>query len=440
MITSKLSHPSFTAQLAYKNWLAEVKLRLWYMWHWLNDAILRLICLLLRPFLYRTNANSKDFNLQNVRRVLVVSLDGIGDIVILTAFLRELKRNLPDAKITFLVKPPANQLVELCPYIDEVYTLVTNKPSAYRQWVAQMGALLPKLWAAKFDLAILPRWDIDIDYNAPILYLSGATQRIGYAENVTPNKQKFNHGYNRFFTQTITDTSVQHEAQRAFNLLRFMNGQVVEEQLEICLGAADENFAKQIINQQDNAPVGLLIALNPGARELKRMWPVDNFIEIAIWLQATYQAKLLIVGGEDERYLGEKLKSISPADTIIDLTGKTTLRQLCAIFKYCTLYLGNDTGPMHLAVAAGTPVIEISCHPHTGSYLHQNSPIRFGPWQVPTIVLQPETALPPCTNGCEADEAHCIKQVTLQQVKQALITQIANSPIGQSHDHYIKSN
>ena len=105
---------------------------------------------------------------------------------------------------------------------------------------------------------------------------------------------------------------------------------------------------------------------------------------------------------------------------IINVVGKATLRQTGAFLKRCHLYVGNDAGPMHLAVAAGVPVIEISCHPLDGSQWHPNSPKRFGPWGVLHRVLQPLNALVPCSEGCIADRAHCILDISVEQVKQAI--------------------
>jgi lipopolysaccharide heptosyltransferase II len=103
------------------------------------------------------------------------------------------------------------------------------------------------------------------------------------------------------------------------------------------------------------------------------------------------------------------------------VAGKTTLRQTAAVLKYCKLFIGNDTGPMHLASAVGVPVIEISAHPRDGSLSHHNSPYRFGPWGIPAIGLQPKTARPPCQGACTAQEAHCIRNVSVDQVKKTIL-------------------
>jgi heptosyltransferase-2 len=77
---------------------------------------------------------------------------------------------------------------------------------------------------------------------------------------------------------------------------------------------------------------------------------------------------------------------------------------------------------MHLAAAANVPVVEISCHPKFGGAVHANSPVRFRPWGVRHVILQPEKAIKPCTQACTALSSHCIVAVTVDQVKKASMT------------------
>ena len=74
---------------------------------------------------------------------------------------------------------------------------------------------------------------------------------------------------------------------------------------------------------------------------------------------------------------------------------------------------------MHLAAAAGVPVIEISCHPLGGAPEHENSPLRFGPYNVPAVIIRPERPAPPCTDACEASGLHCLAAVPSDRVAKA---------------------
>ena len=107
-------------------------------------------------------------------------------------------------------------------------------------------------------------------------------------------------------------------------------------------------------------------------------------------------------------------------DSGINSAEKATLRQAVALLKRCRLFVGNDSGPMHIAAAVGLPAVEISCHPIDGSLFHSNSPRRFGPWGVSHVILQPKNKLDFCTDACNASHAHCIRGVTVEQTKEAI--------------------
>lgn len=361
-------------------------------------------------------------NLRKVKRVLVVRLDEIGDVVMTSSFLRELRRNLPDAWITLVVKPAVHNLVELCPYVNEVlaYDCKTSGRFAEQRRHGRVLRLGWKhLWRRRFDLAILPRWDADYYHGSFLTYFSGAPWRVGYSTNVSESKQRLNSGLDCLLSHKLEDSDPKHEIEHNLDVIRFLGGTVQEDQLELWLGEDDETFAEQILKSNRINPTDLLIAFGVGAGSKRRMWPIDNFVETGRWLREEYNARIIAVGGKGEESLGQEIHH-QLGETVINATGRTTLRQTVALLKCCDLYVGNDAGPMHLAAAAGVPIVEISCHPLHGSVVHANSPKRFGPWGTPHLVLQPKKSLPPCSDGCDAKQPHCILNVSVAQVKETI--------------------
>ncbi len=158
-----------------------------------------------------------------------------------------------------------------------------------------------------------------------------------------------------------------------------------------------------------------------GAGAQKRIWPISNFTELAMWLRKEqYCTHILVVGGPGEESLGHELVS-NLGNIVINAVGRTTLRQTAALLKRCCLYVGDDSGPMHLAAAAGVPTVEISSFPKNASPHDPNSPSRFHPWGVPYTVLQPQQALYPCVDVCTAKEAHCITAISVSDVQNAIL-------------------
>lgn len=365
----------------------------------------------------RRNVDIND--LSQFKRVLIVRLDEIGDVVMTTPFLRELRRNLPDAWITLVIKPAVYNLVELSPYVSEVLTYdwrVNERFANLRRHWRALRLAERFLWRRRFDLSILPRFDTDY-YNATfVTYFSGASRRVGYSENVNINKKHFNKDYDRLFTHLIKDYSLKHEAARNLDVLRYLGGQVQEERLEVWLSHEDKEFADVFLQTHDFKAGNILVAFAPGAGVSKRMWPLHNFVKLGKWLNRKYNCRIIVIGGQGDYSLGQELLH-QLCDSAINAVGQVSLRQTCALLKHCHLYIGNDAGPMHLAAAVSIPVIEISCHPINGSPFHFNSPQRFGPWGGGHHVLQPKNPIHPCSDACTATQAHCILGITVDKVK-----------------------
>jgi heptosyltransferase-2 len=164
---------------------------------------------------------------------------------------------------------------------------------------------------------------------------------------------------------------------------------------------------------------GLIVAVAPGASHPRRRWPGEHFGQLVAWLQKDVAAEVILIGGPADMAVARSIESLAPAP-LLNAVGKTTLGAATALIRRANLFIGNDSGPLHMAASAGVPAVAISCHPVSGLRSHAQSPIRFGPWCVASVVLQPSAAIPPCGDTCIAAQAHCIRQVTLGDVRQAV--------------------
>lgn len=360
-------------------------------------------------------------DLTQVKRVLVLRPDEIGDLVLTTPFLRELRRLLPDAWITLLVNPVTYNLVERCQYLNQILVYDQQVSRCRRPFIMPWRALkLAHRWlrSQHFDLALFPRWDTDGYYSAFVTYFSCSVGRVSYSERVNVRKQKLNRGFDRLSTHILNDCNPKHEVERSLDLVRYLGGRVQDDHLELWLSAEDEEFARRMLGS-GYPRSSLLVSFSPGASAAQRQWPIENFIALGAWLKQYYQGNILVVGGRADQPLGLQVAR-ALGDSVIDMTGHATLRQTAALLKHCHLYVGNDSGPMHLAAAVGIPIVEISSFPRGGPSWHWNSPVRFGPWGIPNRILQPENASPPCREACLATKPHCILDVTVERVQRAV--------------------
>jgi lipopolysaccharide heptosyltransferase II len=378
------------------------------------------------PLLYggvRTAAS--DISIQDAGSILVVRLDYLGDLVLMSPFLRELRRLNPNAWITLVVDPRFVNLVELCPFINEVLAFETRRRFGKLELhVRALRLARQHLWQRQFDLALLPCWDIDYFHSAFVAYFSGALCRVGYSENVIPLKQQHNRDLDILFTRTLDDRTSKHEAERNLDFLGEVGGMIADDRLELWLSDEDRETARAALTSRGVTGNDLLVGIAPGAGHPKRVWPLCRFIDLGRFLQQECGARLLIFGGPEDRERALQLQE-NLGTSAVSFAGEMTLRQTGALLEHVPLVVSNDSGPMHLAAAGGAAVLEISCHPTSGDPLHLNSPVRFHPWVEEYTVLQPPQAAEPCTGGCEWHEAHCILGVSVEVAQEAARTLLA---------------
>lgn len=387
----------------------------------------RVIRSLGEPFFWSTGRRPhQSCSMADARRVLIIRLDAIGDVVLSTPFLRELRLDMPQAWISLVVSRKTFNLVELCPYVNEVLALEEPAPGRLmvvrRVWGAFRMASA-HLWHRRFEVALVPRWDVDHYAAVFLAYFSGASSRVGYSEQTTARKSMVNRGSDVLYTQVFNNALPKHEVERDLDLLNCLGFSPKDSRLEAWTSDEDKAVVQRLFEAIELREYEVSVALALGTTESKKRWPLARYIQVGKWLMEFGNVRLVLVGGVKELELGERFVREIPST--VNLIGKLSLRQSAVFLGRCQLYVGNDTGPMHLAAAVGTPVVEISCHPLSGDLKHYTSPARFRPWGAPHRVLQPAKGRDNCQAGCNASEPHCILGVHVDAVQKAIVSLLA---------------
>ena len=353
------------------------------------------------------------------RRVLVVRLDEIGDNVLNSAFLRGLRALYPDARIDLLVKPSVYPLMEHCPYVDEVLHVQMARSMQLGDlyfWAYRLSDEV--LWARQYDACIVPRWDTDETWSSLLALFSGARERIGYSEHVSPLKAKICEGMNTFLTQAfLTPPHVVHEVEKGMYLLRLLGVEHPDGKLELWLSSADVAEAKALLAK---AGRGRAVAVAVATREGRKTYP-PTLLAKALGELADLDVTFYLLGGPEDAEAAAVVEHALPAGRTVNLAGRTRLPVSAAVVALSSLYMGGDTGMTHVAAAAGRPVVEWFCHPMDTVVSVNSLYARFYPWRVPAIVLRPEHAIGACTEkpdvfeeiaGCHSrSDAHCIQTI-----------------------------
>lgn len=354
--------------------------------------------------------------------ILVIRLDEIGDMVMMSPFLREVRRSYPLAHITLVVKPEVYPLVALCPYVDEILTF---------QKIVGRWAFYVSIWKtfrfarrflkAPWDLALVPRFDVDVYSAGWIAFFSGAKRRIAYSEHVLSSKESSNRGYDGFYTEVLLpeQQSIKHEVERNLDMLRFLGKTVHHVALEVWTDGKDRETAQRLLGRRllQNAKK---IAVFLGAGRRNKEWPWMSYVAALKKVEKRESIQIILLGaGKETALYGAAFCSAYPA--AMNFINQTTLRETIEILRHCDCYFGGDTGPMHLAAALKIPGVALFVNRLTWMPDGLDTAERFGAWQAPFHILRPEHPLLGCEYGCIKNESHCIQQISVDAAVSALM-------------------
>lgn len=333
------------------------------------------------------NTRKKDVELCDSKRILILRFDGIGDITMTSPMLRELRKNCPSAEITLIIPHKFKNLMETCPYVDHVMGFNCSAKIRPRQLSIFFKVILYNFKYLKnenFDYVIVPR----TGSSKGELYfalLSNSSNQVIYDSLLTVGQVRKINGIHHLFTNVLQADLSQHEVESNLRLLELMGLVVKSSHLELWPSCEDRKAIDAILDDNN-----IYIAIGCNVTELKRSWPTHNYINlIKELLKINNNFKFLIHGGMLDLKNGDVIKEAT-GDYVINLAGKLSIRETCESLGKCSLYVGNDSGPMHLAVAMGVPVVEISCHPIGDDKCHVNAPERFGPYGVDCEICRPK--------------------------------------------------
>ncbi len=332
------------------------------------------------------------------KKILVIRTDRLGDVVLTTPVLKALRDNYPQSHIAIMVSPHTKELVEDNPCIDEV--IVYDKDVKDKGWVGLLKFVIG-LKKKRFDLAIVLHTKRRINL---ITFLADIPKRIGY--------------YNRKFGFLLTDRikdnrhlGLKHEIDYCLDILEKLGLEIKDRKPSIALKKESLQRIDSLLKEQNITRHDKIAGLHPGASCISKRWLKDRFVVLANRLVENYGFKLLLVayGKEDVAIADEIAKNIRYP--VVNLAGKLNLSQLAAALRHCAIFISNDSGPVHIASAVGTPVVSIFGRNQAGL-----SPLRWGPVGKQDKYLHKEV-------GCSVCLAHkckisfdCLKAITVDDV------------------------
>lgn len=282
-------------------------------------------------------------------KLVIVKLSSIGDIIHTLPALAALRRHFPDADVTWVVERSSAQLLRGNPLLNRLIELDT------RQWRRRWRS--PSVWSEVmvcFRELRAHQFDIGLDFQGLIksglvLYLSGAQQRVGFETACLREKFSLT-----FLTHQVPASDDVHVIEKNLQLVRSL-GAACEGAYEFPLHIADED--RQWVESTLQAHgVKEFAILNPGGAWKGKRWSPAGYAAIGTFLHEAYGLVSVVTHAPDEQMLAQEVVARC-RDSVIPLC--CTLKQLAALADRASLFVGGDTGPMHLAAARGTPIVAI---------------------------------------------------------------------------------
>ena len=294
------------------------------------------------------------------RNILVIDFGQLGDVVMSLPALRAIRTRFPNARITVAVGKPGGDLINLSGYANDVLEVdrVSLRDGPTLISIGKIIKFVSRVRQAKFDFVI----DLHSYYETNLLgFLSGAPHRL-YSRRSNRSIDFLSN----FKPQPAKESESTHLIDRYLDLLKPLGIQNPPRVPALNTNAAAD-FAVETLLKKEKAQSGeLLVGLFPGAGHPGRIWPVERFAELADFLVRNDRVRVIVFTGPEERSKVPEMRPLFPESTIF--FDRLTISQLVSAQARLTLFVSNDTGPAHIAAAAGTSVIVLFDRPNPHSF------------------------------------------------------------------------
>ena len=337
--------------------------------------------------------------MEDYRRILLIKPSSLGDIVHAMPTCAAICRAYPKARLTWLVKREWVGLVERIEGVDRVWPV----ESTFKGWLSQVSPLR----AERFDLVV----DLQgLFRSAAIGWLSGSPLLVGFANG--------REGSPWFYSRRVPVPQVEmHAVDRYLLVAKAVGAEEGTPEFRFRIPQTDYDAVDRLLSRSGVTPGTSWVAMNVSARWQTKRWPAASFAEIADRLQQEGSGAVVMIGGPDERTDVAAVSRMMKTPAI-DLAGATTVGLLPALLSRASLLITNDSGPMHIAAALGTPVVAL---------FGPTSAARTGPYGPGHRVLTTELPCRPClSRTCQNPiQLECLTRISPEQVIAPVRDQLA---------------
>ena len=330
----------------------------------------------------RSKANAMKMNKNEIKRILIITLSNIGDIILTTPVLDVLEKEFPGTRVDVMVGPLGKDIFKHHPRIFKVIVYDKHTP------VMEKRRLIRKLRRINYDLIVDLR-------NTLFPYLIGSKYRT------TP-------------LYKIPSTFLMHKKDSHLWKLKGLGIDTSRAQFSVFVPKTDEFYVEGLLDKipgKEN-----IVVMSPGAKSLIKKWKKECFSELADRLIEELKVPLVMVGDQNDLDLVNEIES-RMKNKAYNLAGRTSITQLAHILRRSKLLITNDSAPMHLGTAMGTKVLAI---------FGPTDPRKYGPRGEHDRVIRKELDCSPCEVAQCKFNHECMKSISTEKVFTAASQMLRN--------------
>ncbi len=338
----------------------------------------------------------KNIQIKNI--LVVLGFPGIGDLLVAVPVFRALKKKFPEANLSLSLRNQPGQLALLKsnPYFSKI--IVFNKRGKKLN-LFQSLRLLERWRREKFDLIVVLHHSRRY---AALSWLAGARVRLGYNTK----------GWRFFLNNVYFSDSFRYEAENLLEVIKPLGIQAKNPDLEIWL---NPNEQEKIENWLRKRNITNFIIIHPSGGWWGRRWPKENYAKLADYLIRNFPIEVIFTGTPAEKGGIEKISSLMKEKPLI-AAGEFTIRELACLYEKAKLFIGTDTGAMHVAAAVGLPTLVM---------FGPQDPRRWGPQSGGNQIIYKNLDCSPCPQRCRWGRNICMERITVEEVIKAAGKMIA---------------
>lgn len=343
-------------------------------------------------------------------KILIVKLSAIGDVIHTLPALNAIRDHYPDAHITWLIEEAASDLIIGHRALDRVII------SKRKRWMKQIkGARRSTAFREMqrfFRELRDTHYDIIIDFQSLLksgvmVWLARGNRKIGFDKGM----QHQEHSY-LFLNERVPPVDMEvHALTRGLMLIETIGAKSEMVAYDIPVSSEDRSQVKSLLETHGIDGTRPLVAINPVALWETKLWFNDRFAALADRLVKESGVDVVFTGGSGDRPVIDDIIATMTA-TAANLSGRTSLKMLAALYRQSALLVTTDTGPMHLAAAVDAPVVAL---------FGPTAPWRTGPFGDGHQVIRTAPACSPCFKRlCDEHQCMCMTDITVDQVLDAV--------------------